>query len=456
MGKANNPCKITYENEPYMKEPCICERQVVKWGPCVISEYNAKFRAHSACPRRPIMPTTVALHSDGSMSDRTTNREDYVPKTIERRQGRPKETYKPPSTAFDHDTNYRLTYTPKQVCPPEPYHPPPILRCPARFDGNPTYKNDYRPWSVPPPERRKVSAYKPSDAPFNGLSTSRADYVPKGNCKRPSLKPSQKLTQSDQPLDSATNYRTDFVQHPLEPRECSKKEYQVKTLAPFDGLTTNRTDYTPKDICIPRSLKPTDTLIRSNEPLSGDTTNRVDYIPHKLQPQQKHRPYDEYRVPDVPMEKGTTYKLDYPVLPICRPEPVTHPEYPKCPTPFDGKTMYNTDYKTWDVRRQIVKPIRTYTPPNVPMETLSTNMADYVPKQACRAASVKPAAKLLTSGDFDSKTNYMTEYTPKKFDWHCPAAFLNKEKISRDGYAFEATDPCGHEHYKMVGNPTEA
>nr|CDS34444.2 protein FAM154B [Hymenolepis microstoma] len=288
------------------------KKRVVPWGPCVISEYNDKFRAHSACPLRPVKPATVVLRSDEPMSDKTTHREDYVPKAFERRQGRPKETYKPPSTAFDHDTNYRLTYTPKEVCPPEPCLPPPILGCPAKFDGNATYRSDYRPWSVPPRERRKMDTYKPPDAPFDGLSTSRADYVPKGNCKRSSLKPVMKLFQTDQPLDGETNYRTDYIPHPLEPRERSKKEYQIKTAAPFDGITTHRADYTPKDVCIPRSRKPTDVLIRSEEPMSGDTTNRVDYIPHQLQPQRKHRPSGEYKVPDMPMEKGTTYKLDYP------------------------------------------------------------------------------------------------------------------------------------------------
>lgn len=118
-------------------------KRVVPWGPCVISEYNAKYRAHCLDRPKPIMPGTMISRSDEPLSDKTTHRLDFVPKPLEPPQRRGQEPYKPSSTPLDAVTNYRLDYTPKKACPPEPCLPLPICECPAKFDGSPTYKSKW-------------------------------------------------------------------------------------------------------------------------------------------------------------------------------------------------------------------------------------------------------------------------------------------------------------------------
>ncbi|KAM7539908.1 hypothetical protein Aperf_G00000030278 [Anoplocephala perfoliata] len=381
--------------------------------------------------------------SDEPLSDKTTHRLDYVPKPLVPPQRREQEPYKPSLEPLDDTTNYRLDYIPKKACPTEPCLPLPICECPARQ------------WNLPPIERPKANSYKPPDAPFDGLPTYKVDYVPKCDSRRSPMKPRQELSLPDLPLDSATNYKSDYVPHPLQKREGLKKDFYFKSRAPFNDLTTFKADYTLKDFCAPQLCRPNDALTGSTEPLSTTTTHRVDYVPRQLTPPTRYHP-DEYKKPDAPMEKATTYKQDYLVLPLCKPEPITIPECPKCPAPFDGNTIYKSEYKPWDVPSQIVKPLNPYCPPTVPMESLSTNKADYGPKQPCRVQPVKPFINPLICGDFDDQTNYKIDYAAKYIDWHCPAAYLTKEHISRDGYAFEATDPCGHEHYKLVGEATKA
>ncbi|EUB57238.1 Stabilizer of axonemal microtubules 1 [Echinococcus granulosus] len=468
MGRANNPCKLTHSDKPYMKKPCICEvctcgrhqcphqvKQRVTWGPCVMSEYSANYRPHCFDLRKAFVPETGFPCFDEPLSDQTTHRTDYKPQPLCLPWRHEKEGYKPTLAPLDSTTNYRLDYTPKKACPTEPCLPLPVCSCPGNFDGSPTYRSDYRPWNLPPLERCRGKPYKPPDAPFEGLPTYRTDYVPKCEARRSNFKPKSELAVPDSPLNTVTNYRSDYVPHPLQPRSPKEKELPFKSQVPFNGLTTFQSDYTPKKFCLQQPFKPLESLPSSTDPMSQSTTHRVDYTPHALCPPYRH-PREEYKKPEEPMEKGTTYQNDYPVLPLCKPEPMMLLECPKCPGPFDGTTVYCTEFKHWNVRKRVVKPAHPYCPPDVPMETLSTNKADFGPKLACKVELLKPAAEPLRSGPFDGQTNYRIEYTPKSVECHCPAAYLSRNKVSPDGYTFEAVDPCGHEHYKLMENQIKA
>ncbi len=108
---------------------------------------------------------------------------------------------------------------------------------------------DYRPWNLPPLDRYKNNSYKPPDAPFEGLPIYRSDYVPKCDARRPSMKPESQITVPDVPLAEATNYRVDYIPHPLPPRCCKEKPQPYKSRMPFNGLTTVQSDFTPKAFC---------------------------------------------------------------------------------------------------------------------------------------------------------------------------------------------------------------
>uniref|UniRef100_A0A5K3EIF6 Stabilizer of axonemal microtubules 2 n=1 Tax=Mesocestoides corti TaxID=53468 RepID=A0A5K3EIF6_MESCO len=314
-------------------------------------------------------------------------------------------------------------------------------------------KSDYRPWNLPPVERHQRRPYKPPDTPFEGLPTYQADYVPKCDARRSIMRPDANLTVSKNPLEGLTNYKVDYVPHPLQPCCPKEKPPPAKARVPFSGLSTFQSDYTPKQFCSLQPFKPTSSNFDSNEPMSQDTTHRVDYPQHPACIPYRHV-RDPYKKPDGVMEKGTSYRYDYPVPPLCKQEPLPIPEAPKCPAAFDGTTNYMSDYKPWNVHNTPIKAVRPYIPPDVPMETLSTHKAEYVPKTGCKVDSLKPSSGPLYCGPFDGQTNYAIDYTPKSLGCHCPAAYLTKTKISPDGYSFEAVDPCGHEHYKLQNEIT--
>ncbi|VDM33771.1 unnamed protein product [Hydatigera taeniaeformis] len=420
-----------------------------------MSEYSANYRPHCFDLRKAFVPEAGLLCPDEPLSDQTTHRIDYKPQPLSPLWRHEKEGYKPPLAPLDNTTNYRLDYTPKQACPVELCPPPSVCSCPGKFDGSPTYRSDYRPWDLPPLEHRKDKSYKPPDTPFEGLPTYRTDYVPKCEARRANFKPKSELVVPNSPLDTVTNYRLDYVPHPLQLRPPKERELPIKSKVPFNGLTTVQSDYTPKKSCLQQSFKPLDNLPDTKDPMSHSTTHRVDYTPHPLCLPYKH-PRKEYKKPEGSMEKGTTYRTDYPVLPLCKSEPIMMLECLKCPQPFDGTTVYGTEFKHWNVQKQVIKPVHLYCPPAVPMETLSTTQVDFGPKLACKVELLKPATEPLRSGPFDGQTNYRIEYTPKSVECHCPAAYLSKNKVSPDGYSFEATDPCGHEHYKLLKNQIKA
>ncbi|BHF61026.1 hypothetical protein SprV_0100399600 [Sparganum proliferum] len=207
--------------------------------------------------------------------------------------------------------------------------------------------------------------------------------------------------------------------------------------------------------CTIKSFRPEDCLTPSNDPISQLTTNRVDYTPHELQPPSRHHP-DPYKQPEGEMEKRSTYANDFPVQPICKVGPVQLKEFPKCEAPFNGESNYRSDFRPWNVKPCIVKPINKFMPPDVPMDGLTTNRAEYVPRALCKVPSFKPPPMIMDNGPFDGITNYRVDYTDKGRRCHCPAAFLQKDKISPDGYIFKMEDDLGHQHYKLEANKAQA
>ncbi|VDN11219.1 unnamed protein product, partial [Dibothriocephalus latus] len=63
--------------------------------------------------------------------------------------------------------------------------------------------------------------------------------------------------------------------------------------------------------------------------------------------------------------------------------------------------------------------------------------AEYVPRALCKVPNFKPPPTIIDNGPFDGVTNYRVDYTDKGRRCHCPAAFLQKDKISPDGYIFK-------------------
>ena len=111
------------------------------------------------------------------------------------------------------------------------------------------FLGDYRQWNLPPLVRHKELPHKPPEAPFEGLPIYRTDYTPKCDARRANFKPKSELILPDSSIDEVTNYRADYVPHPLQPRLAKGKTLPFKSCTPFNSMTTVQSDYTPKDFC---------------------------------------------------------------------------------------------------------------------------------------------------------------------------------------------------------------
>ncbi|VDM01311.1 unnamed protein product [Schistocephalus solidus] len=112
----------------------------------------------------------------------------------------------------------------------------------------PVLLGDYRPWNIPPIKRREPDPYRPPTVPFEALPTYRTEFVPHCQARPKLIKPDCELTFSDKPLEGLTDYRQNYVPHPLEKRPVPPKPVP-RAKAPFDGMTTTKVDYTPKEFC---------------------------------------------------------------------------------------------------------------------------------------------------------------------------------------------------------------
>ncbi|KAF6779359.1 hypothetical protein AHF37_00911 [Paragonimus kellicotti] len=443
---------------------CICEicccgrhrcphrpKAITPWGPCIMSEYTAQYHPQCIQPNKPIIPASNLFASGDPISNKTTNRNDYVPYPYEEPYKHPPVPYKAPEGKMDDTTLYRNEYTPKVCAPPQPVKPPERRGCSAKFDGLPTYRADYRPWDLPPivPDKRKQD--RPLLPKFNAEPTYRSEYVPKCIEKSTSYKP-QELPKVHEPFKGDTMYRTEFVPRPLEPQTAIKPPTYARSRAPFETLTTNRKDYTPKEYCPNPPAKPVGSVLGSTGQMSKTTTNRTDYkdwgpqYPERAAAPQ-HRPLEGDRSFD------STYRNDFGEKPLCPVTSVKAPETKRCDAKFDGTTNYRHDYKLWDVppRSPAFKPTE-WSRPDVPFDDATTNRTNFVPPPCLVVPEpVKPKVNCFEGGPFDDRTSYRTDYVPKETCPCCPAGFLPTDDVSPDGYVFDHYDDRGHQQYRNVG-----
>ncbi|CAH8856024.1 unnamed protein product [Trichobilharzia szidati] len=366
---------------------CICEicccgrhkcphrpKAIVPWGPCVMSEYSAQYHPHCISPESSIKPHANNLFASSEpVSDKTTHRIDYASHGI----CEPPRVYKPspyvpPKGKMEDTTCYRNDFIPKLCPPPEIIKPVERMGCSAKFDGNPTYRSDYRPWDVKPNVPVKPKYEKSQLPKFDAQPTYRQEYIPHCMQKTESFKPVNLPKVYDEPFKGDTIYRTEYVTQPIQPKTPPKPQTIAKSTVPLDTLTTFRKDFTPKEICLNPSYKPSQQLVTSKDPISKLTTNRIDFKDWGCQPPERtaappYQPMQGDRYLD------STYRSDYSEKPICPPTVIKPIEIPKCDAKFDDTTNYRNDYVPWNTKAEHVKKHATWTPPTIPLDKDTTN-----------------------------------------------------------------------------------
>ncbi|THD20597.1 hypothetical protein D915_008758 [Fasciola hepatica] len=416
-----------------------------------MSEYTAQYHPH--CPERtqPLVPPSNIFASGDPMSNRTTQRSDFVEHPYIHPYRYEPAPYKAPEGRIENTTLYQNEFTQKDCPPVKSIKPIEQKMCSAKFDGQPTYRDDYRQWDLSPTESYKPSGARPPLAKFDGEPIYRREYVPK-NMKPPeTIKPASEIKLSNAPFNGETNYRTEFVPHEIEPRAATKPTLLSRPKVPFEQLTTNRKDYTAKEFCSNPPIIPEKSRLLGTGPMSRYTTNRTDYKDWgPSYPERFTGP--AYKEPQGDRYFGSTYRNDFSEKTICPTLPAKMPQAKRCDAKFDGTTNYRNDYQPWDCQPERAMKQAGWSPPEVPFDGTTTNRTNYVPHECYSMQEpIKPVQNLIPCGPFDDRTNYRTDFVPKDICPCCPAGFLPTNDVSPDGFVFERIDERGHQLYKNVG-----
>ena len=265
---------------------------------------------------------------------------------------------------------------------------------------------------------------------------------------RQSMRPVENQRASDQPFDDMTDYKESYVKKPLPTRECREKTVWQPNMAKLDDLSNYRKDYTEKGAGKQPSCKPDATPFKSVAPFDGDTTQKTDFIEWPTERRFVHE-QDPYHKPEGEMQSNTTTHTDYNRKPLDRALPRRPQETKKIPGKFDGTTNYQVEYRKWamgDRPHPMMKD--QYTPNDAPFEGLPTYQRDYIPHQASMTRSMKPVDPGYSSGaPMEDGTEYKKEYTKKNVP-PCPAILI--EAGTNDCYTYREQDETGHKWYEYA------
>lgn len=305
---------------------------------------------------------------------------------------------------------------------------------------------DFRRWELPRVEPiRHDPGWAPPGEPFAGDSTYVKDFIRHSQAPRTAIRPDNTPLASTDPFDDRTGYRQDYIKHALPSKYQRPKDEYQQNKVPLESMTTNRRDFTPKDIEKMKSYKPDSMGYRSEAPFDDGTTHKNDFKKWDVKAPNLRRD-DEYKPPQGEMDLTTNYTTEFTPKPAQRLQQIRPQSRKKIDAKFIGDTTYGQDFRKWPGDR--TQPIRNgpeYAAPNVPFEGLSTYKGHYVPHSAGPMHSFKPDGNPYRSeAPFDGNTLYRMEFTPKEVE-PCPAALL---ETPRAKFVFKEHDERGHKYFQ--------
>ncbi|XP_006773634.1 PREDICTED: stabilizer of axonemal microtubules 2 [Myotis davidii] len=152
--------------------------------------------------------------------------------------------------------------------------------------------------------------------------------------------------------------------------------------------------------------------------MEGITTFKSDYRPYEVVPPPRHLP-EEYRPKQGDIDLDTTYRQDfnaYPVHPVARVRPLERRSVKK--GKLDTVPTYKDDYRAWAPEKShLYKPEHAYHPPTVRFGNPTTFQDDYVPRAAQPRPSFKPgAAAPLSTAPFHGDTSHRLDFVPYELE----------------------------------------
>ncbi|KAL6423565.1 hypothetical protein ACFW04_010244 [Cataglyphis niger] len=343
----------------------------------------------------PITPCERHLLGRGPMEDITTTKHDYSWKYMDRVQPiKIEDNLCCPYAALSDDTTYRLSYYNSSCLLPTPSYAPihKYVKSEIPMEDYTTYKLSYWPneANLPVKEQPKREYCRPV-TPMDGYTTYKLSYWPHCGEKPPEpivLPENENLLNASCCFDDNTTYRLSYFgcggDKPPDPIRqsgniicspcplshdtvnrlsflgnwCFKQETPITPCArdllgrgPMQDETTQKHDYTWKQVMPQAEIRQENNLTVSPSPLESCTTHRLSYIPNDLEcllPNKSYAPICKYQQSDIPMESETTMRLSYqPVEPTQIEKSWAVATYYPPVNPMEDNTTYNLRFNSF-------------------------------------------------------------------------------------------------------------
>ncbi|XP_032120718.1 stabilizer of axonemal microtubules 2-like [Sapajus apella] len=235
-------------------------------------------------PRQSFKPSSVAKRSTAPFNGITSHRLDYIPHQLELKFERPKEVYRPTDQRFEDLTTHQCDFQglvgeTAKIC--RPVHTRVMQN--AQFEGSTEFRESFQPWEIPPPEVKKVPEYMPPTGSMLLNSTSHLDYVPYlTNCVVP-IRPVSHRSSNYFPFQGKSTMKEDFPAWESCRQGLIRKQQQQipNPSGKFDSLSTFRSHYVPHELIPTESCKPLNIAFKSSVPFDDVTMYSVEYTPKK-------------------------------------------------------------------------------------------------------------------------------------------------------------------------------
>ncbi|KAM6363744.1 stabilizer of axonemal microtubules 1 [Pluvialis apricaria] len=414
--------------------------------PCMLSEYMERYPLHPiAPPRGSFKPTEAYKMAEIPMEGISTTKRDYIAREVLPQKIKPPQKHVKSDDSMDLTSTYKQDYNSYPISQVPPCIPSVMRHIPsAKMATTTTYDDDYVLWNEPKTELiRPNDRFHPSEEKFDHTTIVQDDYLYRGPVATQSCKPLNLVQKSKAPFDNITNYRMNYVPHPVGERYVHKYEKYKVNEVPFDDLTTHKISYKRLAGQPAKLAKPYQPKLLHDLPFSSTTEFQEKYQAWPRPPVFTKKP-DVYLPPLEKMDLNTTTQMHY-KHPNGKPARMCQSlaQLRRSTEPFNSCSIMKEDYKPWLCKR--LKPI-THAPeltfPAKPMDFLTTFQTHYVHHPLTVTKSYKPGwtgPKHHTL--LEDKTTYATSYTPKA-SVRCLASYKDPP-----GYVFEGSDADGHNLY---------
>lgn len=234
-------------------------------------------------PRQSFKPPCVAKLSDVPFDSATSHRTSYIAYQLEPKFVRAKEEYKPSNQPFEDLTTHRNDFKglPGELaksCKPENAK----VGSSAHFNAVTEFQDRFQPWLVSLPEVHKTKEYVPPQGTIDFNSASHLDYIKHEIFPAVPIRPVSNSRTTNAPFQGTTTTQEDFKAWDSCRQQIIKKQEEIpKPTGKFYDLTTFKSHYIQHQIIPAQNFKPVHAIVPNLAPFQGETMYRTEYTPKK-------------------------------------------------------------------------------------------------------------------------------------------------------------------------------